>query len=142
MERHASAVWKGSLKEGKGTVSTESGVLNAVPYKFSTRFENEKGTNPEELIGAAHSGCFSMAFSGQLDKAGLKAESIETRASVKMEKEEVGWTVKAVHLDVVAKVPGAPADAVQKAGENAKNGCPISRLLSPGAKVTMSLKVA
>ena len=140
MIRKASAVWKGGLKDGKGEVSTGSGALKDLQYSFSTRFENGVGTNPEELIGAAHAGCFSMALSGQLGGMGMTAESIQTAATVTMEKLEAGWTVTAVHLDVTAKIPGADAGAFQKAAQNAKAGCPISRLLN--TKITMEAKLS
>ena len=139
MKRKASAEWNGGLKDGKGTISTESGVLRETQYSFSTRFENGVGTNPEELIAAAHAGCFSMALSGQLGNANLKADSIRTTATVTMEKTEAGFTVTAVHLDVAAKVPGASADAFQTAASNAKSGCPISRLLK--AEITMNARL-
>jgi osmotically inducible protein OsmC len=139
MKRKASAVWKGGLKDGKGTISTDSGVLSQTPYSFSTRFENAPGTNPEELVAAAHAGCFSMALSGQLGAAGLTAESINTAATVTMEKLDAGWTVTAVHLDVTAKIPGADKTAFDTAATNAKTGCPISRLLN--AKITMEAKL-
>src|SRR5438874_13163228 len=129
MVRKASAVWKGSLKEGKGTISSESGVLSNTAYSFSTRFEDGKGTNPEELIAAAHAGCFSMALSGQLGNAGMTAESINTTASVTLEKTDAGFTITKVHLDVRAKIPGADSQAFETAANNAKAGCPISRLL-------------
>ena len=135
MKRKASAVWQGGLKDGKGTISTGSGVLSNTQYSFSTRFENGVGTNPEELIGAAHAGCFSMALSGQLGTAGLVAESINTTATVTLEKTEAGFTVTEVHLDVRAKIPGASKEAFETAANNAKAGCPISRLLN--AKITM-----
>ena len=135
MKRKASAVWQGGLKDGKGTISTDSGVLSDTQYSFSTRFENGIGTNPEELIGAAHAGCFSMALSGQLGNAGLVAESIKTTATVTMDKTEAGFTVTEVHLDVRAKIPGATQEAFETAANNAKSGCPISRLLN--AKITM-----
>jgi lipoyl-dependent peroxiredoxin len=135
MVRKASAVWNGSLKEGKGTISTDSGVLSKTPYSFSTRFEDGKGTNPEELIAAAHAGCFTMALSAQLGNAGLTAESLETTAAVTLEKLDAGFTITKVHLDVTAKIPGADEAAFQKAAENAKAGCPISRLLK--ADITM-----
>src|SRR5262245_21643199 len=106
MIRKASAVWRGGLKDGKGTVSSESGVLANTPYSFGTRFENAKGTNPEELIAAAHAGCFSMALSAQLGSAGLTPQSIETTADLSLEKLEAGWTITKVHLNVVASVPG------------------------------------
>src|SRR5229473_4604784 len=115
MVRKASAVWNGSLKEGKGTVSTESGVLSNSQYSFSTRFEDGKGTNPEELIAAAHAGCFAMALSGQLGNAGMTAESLEVTASVTLEKTDAGFTVTKIHLDVAAKIPGANAAAFETA---------------------------
>lgn len=143
MKRTASAVWNGDLKGGKGTVSTESGVLKKVQYSFTTRFEDGKdGTNPEELIAAAHAGCFSMALSGQLEKASMKADAINTEAAVTMEKLEAGWTVTGIHLDVKATIPGGDKAAFEKAAENAKAGCPISRLLAPGTKITMSATLA
>lgn len=143
MKRTASAVWNGDLKGGKGTVSTESGVLKKTQYSFTTRFEDGKdGTNPEELIAAAHAGCFSMALSGQLGNANMKADAIETEAALTMEKLEAGWTVTAIHLDVKATIPGADKAAFEKAAENAKNGCPISRLLAPGTKITMAARLA
>ena len=136
MQRKASAVWKGGLKDGKGTVSSTSGVLANTPYSFTTRFEDTPGTNPEELIAAAHAGCFSMALSGQLGAANLTADSIHTTATLTMEKLEAGWTITTVHLDVTAKVPGATAEAFNTAAQNAKAGCPVSRVLN--AKVTMT----
>ena len=139
MKRNASAVWKGGLKDGKGEVSTGSGALKSLPYSFTTRFEDAPGTNPEELIGAAHAGCFSMALSGQLGGMGMTAQSIATNATVTMEKLEAGWTVTAIHLDVTATIPGADAGAFQKAAQNAKAGCPISRLLN--TKITMEAKL-
>jgi osmotically inducible protein OsmC len=139
MVRKASAVWNGSLKEGKGTISTESKVLSNAQYSFSTRFENGIGTNPEELIAAAHAGCFSMALSAQLGNAGITPESIETTAAVSLEKMEAGFTVTKIHLDVTAKIPGADAAAFEKAAQDAKAGCPISRLLK--AEITMTAKL-
>ncbi len=139
MKRSASAHWTGNLKEGKGTVSTESGVLAATPYSFSTRFEDGKGTNPEELIAAAHAGCFSMALSGQLAGAGMVAEAIDTSATVTFEKLEAGFTVTEVHLKLVAKIPGADKAAFETAANNAKTGCPISRLLN--AKITLEAQL-
>ena len=139
MVRKASAVWKGSLKEGKGTISSDSGVLSNTPYSFSTRFENAKGTNTEELIAAAHAGCFTMALSAQLGNAGITPESLETTASLTMDKLDVGWTVTKIHLDVTARIPGADKAAFDKAAENAKAGCPISRLLK--AEITMSARL-
>jgi lipoyl-dependent peroxiredoxin len=139
MQRKASAQWQGDLKTGKGNISTESGVLAKAQYSFSTRFENGVGTNPEELIAAAHAGCFSMALSGQLGGASMTAESIETTATVTMEKLDVGFTVTKVHLDVRAKIPGADAAAFEAAANRAKEGCPISRLLK--AAITMDAKL-
>ena len=139
MKRNASAEWRGGLKDGKGTISTDSGVLDSTQYSFSTRFEDGKGTNPEELIAAAHAGCFSMALSGQLGNANLTAESIKTTASVKLEKTDAGFTVTEVHLNVVARVPDASAEQFETAANNAKAGCPISRLLN--AKITMEAKL-
>jgi lipoyl-dependent peroxiredoxin len=139
MVRKASAVWNGSLKEGKGTISTESKVLSNAQYSFSTRFENGIGTNPEELIAAAHAGCFTMALSAQLGNAGITPDSLETTAAVTLEKLEAGFTVTKIHLDVTAKIPGADAAAFEKAAQNAKAGCPISRLLK--AEITMSAKL-
>jgi lipoyl-dependent peroxiredoxin len=139
MVRKASAVWNGSLKEGKGKISTESKVLSNAQYSFSTRFEDGIGTNPEELIAAAHAGCFSMALSAQLGTAGITPESIETTAAVTLEKVEAGFTVTKVHLDVTAKIPGANAAAFEKAAQDAKAGCPISRLLK--AEITMTAKL-
>ena len=139
MKRKASAVWRSGLKDGKGGISTESGVLKDTQYSFSTRFENGIGTNPEELIAAAHAGCFSMALAAQLGNANLKPERVATTATVTMEKLEAGWTLTAVHLDVTAKIPDATAAAFEAAANNAKSGCPISRVLN--AKITMDAKL-
>jgi len=139
MKRNASAVWKGGLKDGKGTISTDSGVLSNTQYSFSTRFEDGQGTNPEELIAAAHAGCFSMALSGQLGNAGLTADSINTTASVTLEKTDAGFTITKVHLDVTATIPGASNEAFETAANNAKAGCPVSRLLK--AEITMDAKL-
>ena len=136
MDRKASALWQGNLKGGKGTISTASGVLSNAQYSFSTRFENGVGTNPEELIAAAHAGCFSMALSAQLGEAGLTADSIATTATVTLAKSEGGFSVASSHLDVHAKIPGASQEAFDKAAGNAKAGCPISKLLN--AKITMA----
>jgi lipoyl-dependent peroxiredoxin len=135
MKRKASARWQGGLKDGKGSVSTDSGVLSNTAYSFSTRFENGIGTNPEELIAAAHAACFSMALSGQLGSAGIVAESIDTQATLTMDKLETGWTITEVHLDVRAKIPNADRAAFETAANNAKAGCPVSRVLN--AKITM-----
>lgn len=139
MLRKASAVWNGSIKEGGGKITTDSGVLKDTQYSFSTRFEDGFGTNPEELIAAAHAGCFSMALSGQLGAAGLTADSINTTASVRLEKLEDGFAITKVHLDVTAKVPEATEEAFMTAANNAKAGCPISKLLK--AEITMDAKL-
>jgi osmotically inducible protein OsmC len=140
MTRTASAHWAGGLKDGKGTVSTASGVLSETQYSFSTRFEDGKGTNPEELIAAAHAGCFSMALSGQLGAAGMTAESIDTKASLTLEKTDAGFTITAIHLDVTARIPGASADKFNEAAQNAKKGCPVSRVLN--TNITMDARLA
>jgi len=136
MLRKSSAIWNGDLKSGKGTMSTDSGVLKATQYSFSTRFENGIGTNPEELIAAAHAGCFSMALSGQLGEAKLTPTSVHTTATVTFEKTDAGFTVTRSHLDLVARIPGANTAAFDKAAAGAKAGCPISRLLN--AEITMT----
>src|SRR6202049_5273934 len=115
MQRKASAVWKGGLKDGKGTISAPSGVLKETQYSFSTRFENGQGTNPEELIAAAHAGCFTMALSAQLGNAGITAEKLETIASVTLEKLEAGFTITKIHLDLNANIKGADKAAFEKA---------------------------
>jgi osmotically inducible protein OsmC len=139
MKRAASAIWKGSLKGGKGTLSADSGVLVDTQYSYGTRFEDGKGTNPEELIAAAHAGCFSMALSGQLGSKGMTAERIDTRATVTLEKTDAGFTITAVHLEVTAKIPGADRPAFEVAAHAAKANCPVSRLLN--AKITMQAKL-
>ncbi len=139
MKRKASAVWKGGLKDGKGTISTDSGVFSDTQYSFSTRFEQGVGTNPEELIAAAHAGCFSMALSAQLGDAGMTAESIRTTANVTLDKTEAGFTITAVHLEVTAKIPGADPQAFETAANNAKTGCPVSKVLN--ARITMDAKL-
>lgn len=136
MKRNASAVWRGGLKDGQGTISTDSGVLKDTQYSFSTRFEDGIGTNPEELIGAAHAGCFSMALSGQLGQAGLTAESINTTAGVSLEKTDSGFAITKVHLEVKARIPGADQHAFETAANNAKAGCPVSKVLN--AEITMN----
>ncbi|HXA16617.1 MAG TPA: OsmC family protein [Thermoanaerobaculia bacterium] len=139
MNRNGSAVWRGGLKDGKGTVSTQSGVLKDAQYSFSTRFENGIGTNPEELIAAAHAGCFSMALSGQLANASLTANEIATTATVTLEKGEQGFAVTKVHLVVEADVPGASEEQFATAAAAAKAGCPISKLLN--AAITMEARL-
>jgi osmotically inducible protein OsmC len=135
MERTASAVWNGSLKEGKGAITTQSGVLSDVPYSFVTRFENGKGTNPEELIAAAHAGCFTMALSAQLGTMNFTPQSLRTSANLTLEKLDGGWTISKIHLDVSARVPGISASAFESAAASAKANCPVSRLLK--AEITM-----
>ena len=135
MQRKASAVWQGGLKTGKGTVSTQSGILNETPYSFTTRFEQSAGTNPEELVAAAHAGCFAMALSAQLEGAGMVAEKLEVTATVKFDKLDSGWTVTESHLDLTAHIPGADPDKFDACADAAKKGCPISRLLN--ARITL-----
>ncbi|RVV97238.1 OsmC family peroxiredoxin [Mesobaculum littorinae] len=140
IKKNGSAKWTGSLKEGKGHVSTETGVLSDQPYGFNTRFEGERGTNPEELIGAAHASCFSMAFSMVLGQSDLTPDNIETTATVSLEQQGEGFAITKVHLDVTASVPGATEEQVREAAEGAKANCPVSKLLT--AEITMDLKVA
>lgn len=139
MARKATAVWTGSLKEGKGNLSTESGVLSQSPYSFKTRFENERGTNPEELIAAAHAGCFTMALSAQLGNAGIMAERLETTAAVTLEKLADSFSITKIHLDLTARIPGEDKAAFEKAAQAAKEGCPVSKLLK--AEITLSTKL-
>ncbi len=139
MKRTASAEWNGSLKEGKGTITTGSTLLSNAQYSFGTRFEQGVGTNPEELIAAAHAGCFSMALSAQLGNAGFTPESVKTNATVTLEKTDSGFAITAVHLDVNAKVPGADQAAFEKAANAAKEGCPVSKVLN--ANITMDAKL-
>jgi|SRR5579859_851219 len=139
MQRNASAHWTGGLKDGKGTVNSASGVLKNTPYSFSTRFESQPGTNPEELIAAAHAGCFTMALSAQLGAAGMTAQSIDTTATVTLEKQDAGFAITAVHLQVTAKIPGAEQSKFDQAAKNAKEGCPVSRVLN--ANITMDAKL-
>ena len=136
MKRKASAVWQGGLQDGKGSISTESTVLKETQYSFSTRFENGVGTNPEELIAAAHAGCFSMALSAELGKANLKAERIDTTATVTLDKVDGGFAITSSHLDVKVKIPVADKAAFDKAASDAEKGCPISKVLN--AKVSMN----
>jgi osmotically inducible protein OsmC len=139
MKRTASAVWSGGLKDGKGSISTQSGVLKDAQYGFKTRFEDGPGTNPEELIGAAHAGCFSMALSAQLGEAGFTAERIETSAAVTLEKLETGFTITAVHLQLRAKIPGVDQAAFEAVANKAKEGCPVSKVLN--AKITLDAQL-
>lgn len=141
MKRKASAVWRGDLKSGRGTISTESTVLKDAQYSFGTRFENGPGTNPEELIGAAHAGCFSMALSAELQKAGFTADTISTTATVTLDNvPPAGWTVTRIHLETTAKVPNIPAAKFNEIANGAKAGCPISRLLK-AAEITLDAKL-
>lgn len=139
MKRKASAEWNGGITDGKGSISTDSGVLSETQYSFSTRFENGIGTNPEELIAAAHAGCFSMALSAQLGEAGLTAESIKTTASVTIDKVEAGFAITKVHLDVTARIPGADQQSFESAANSAKINCPVSKVLN--AEITMDAKL-
>lgn len=139
MKRTASAVWNGNLKDGKGSISTQSGVLTNAQYGFKTRFEDGPGTNPEELIAAAHAGCFSMALSAQLGEAGLTADSIDTSAAVTLEKLADGFTITAVHLNLVARIPGTNQAQFEAIANKAKVGCPVSKLLN--AKITLDAKL-
>ena len=139
MQRTGSAHWSGGLKDGKGTVSTASGILHATQYSFSTRFENGAGTNPEELIAAAHAACFSMALSAQLGNAGMTAQSIDTTATLTLEKTEAGFSITASHLDVTVKIPGADQAKFEEAAKAAEAGCPVSRVLN--TKITVDAKL-
>ena len=139
MKRLGSAVWQGDLKNGKGTVSTDSGVLANQQYSFGTRFESGKGTNPEELIAAAHASCFTMALSAQLGNAGLTPEKLETKATVTLDKLDAGWAVTHILLDVKGREPKADQAAWDKATQAAKTGCPISKLLN--ATIEMNAKL-
>jgi osmotically inducible protein OsmC len=138
VQKTASAKWSGGIKDGKGYISTQTGVLKDAPYGFSSRFEGGPGTNPEELIGAAHSGCFTMALSLQLTQAGLTADSIETKSTVTLEKDGEGFSITACHLDLKAKVPGADKATFEKLANAAKEGCPVSKLFAGNAKITLN----
>lgn len=139
MKRTATAAWTGGLKDGKGSLSTQSGILRETPYGFSTRFEEQPGTNPEELIAAAHAGCFTMALSAQLGEAGMVAENLRTNATVTLEKDGEGFSITAVHLDLTARIPGADRQAFDAAVDKAKTGCPVSKLLN--AQITLAAKL-
>ena len=141
IKKFGSAIWNGTIKGGSGIVSTESGVLDKAQYGFKQRFEGEPGTNPEELAGAAHAACFSMALSLQLEQAGMEAEEISTKATVSLDKVEGGFEISKVHLDLTAKIPGADEAKFQEAAANAKAGCPISKLFK-GAEITLDAKLA
>jgi osmotically inducible protein OsmC len=139
MKRKASAEWQGDLKTGKGTVSAESGVLANTPYSFSTRFESVKGTNPEELVAAAHAGCFTMALSAELGKANLVPAMLRTTCTITLDKVNGGWGITESHLDLVARIPGATEEAFRKAAEAAETGCPISKLFK--TKITLDARL-
>jgi len=140
MKKTASAVWQGDLKSGKGTISTESGALKENPYGFNTRFEGAPGTNPEELIGAAHAGCFSMALSMMLGQAGLTADRINTTAEVTLDKDDNGFSITAIALTLKAKVPGADNEQFQQIANQAKEGCPVSRVLNAQISLNATLE--
>ncbi len=140
MKRKATAVWLGSLKEGKGTLTTESGVLERAQYSFSTRFENGVGTNPEELLAAAHAGCFTMALSAQLAGAGMTAARLETTATITLDKTDSGFTITRSHLDLAAEIPGADREKFDAAVKAAETGCPVSRLFKAEVTVTARLE--
>jgi osmotically inducible protein OsmC len=142
MQRSATAVWNGTLKEGKGSISTPSGTLADAPYSFLTRFENAKGTNPEELIGAAHAGCFAMALSAQLSTMNFTPERIKVSATVSLEKLEAGWTISKIHLDLAARIPGITQAAFESAAASAKANCPVSRLFKADISLTSVLEQA
>jgi osmotically inducible protein OsmC len=139
IKRSGSAVWSGGIKDGKGSISTQSGALDNTQYGFNTRFENGPGTNPEELIGAAHAGCFTMALSAQLGKAGMTAEKLATTATVTLDKVDDGFTISAVHLALVARIPGASSAAFEAAALEAKENCPVSKLLN--AVITLDARL-
>jgi lipoyl-dependent peroxiredoxin len=134
MQRSANAVWQGDSRSGKGTITTPSGVLQGDPYTYLTRFDNAPGTNPEELIAAAHAACFSMAFASALSRKGFVPDQLQTRAVLTMEKEDIGWSVTKMRLEVDGNVPNITADVFKQTAEEAEKGCPISRLLRPGLK--------
>ncbi|HKT47232.1 MAG TPA: OsmC family protein [Candidatus Acidoferrales bacterium] len=140
MQRKASAIWEGDLKAGKGTISTDSGTLKNSQYSFSTRFENGVGTNPEELLAAAHAGCFTMALSAQLAAQGIVAKKLETTATVSLEKVGEGFSITKSHLDLVAQIPGADKAKFDTAVKNAETGCPVSKLFKAEISVTSRLE--
>jgi osmotically inducible protein OsmC len=140
MQRKAFAAWQGGIKDGKGTLTTESKALSGTPYSFATRFENSPGTNPEELLGAAHAGCFTMALSLILGEAGIKPEKIDTGATVTLEKQDSGFAITRVHLDVTVKAPGADRAKFNEAAQKAKANCPLSKVLR--AEISMDAKLA
>jgi osmotically inducible protein OsmC len=140
MKRTANAHWRGDLKSGQGSLSTASGVLSSTAYSFQTRFEDGKGTNPEELLAAAHAGCFTMAVSAQLTQANLTAESLETTCTINLEKQPDGFAITESHLELKAKVPGASQEAFDRAVQAAKSGCPVSKLYKTNITLTSTLE--
>ena len=140
MTRKATAKWQGGLKNGRGTISSSSGVLANTPYSFGTRFEQSPGTNPEELVAAAHAGCFSMALSAQLEKAGVTADTIDTTCIITLEKKDTGFEITESHLEVTARIASGDSGKFEAAANEAKAGCPISRLLN--TKITMNARLA
>ncbi|BAN25547.1 OsmC family protein [Caballeronia insecticola] len=141
MQKTASVKWSGGFKDGQGFISTQTGVLKEAPYGVKARFEDGPGTNPEELVGAAHASCFTMALSLQLESAGLKAESLETKSTVTLEKVGDGFSITACQLDLKAKIPGADQAAFDKAAQAAKEGCPVSKLFAGNAKITLNAEL-
>lgn len=141
MDKTASAVWQGGIKDGIGSISVETGVLKEAPYGFKARFEDGPGTNPEELIGAAHAGCFTMALSGELGKAGLTADSLQTKATVTLDKVPGGFSISKIHLDLVGKVPGTDQAGFEKIANDAKVGCPVSKLFKGNAEITLTVSL-
>lgn len=139
IKRSGSATWSGGIKDGKGSISTQSGVLDNTQYGFNTRFENGPGTNPEELIGAAHAGCFTMALSGKLGEAGMTASKLMTMATVTLDKVDGAYAITAVHLALVASIPGASDEAFQAVARDAKENCPVSKLLK--ATITLDARL-
>jgi len=139
MKRTASAIWLGDLKQGKGSLTTQSGVLKETPYSFTTRFENGIGTNPEELIAAAHAGCFTMALSAFLGRAGFTPEKLTTQAAVTLEQVQGNWTITAIHLETAARIPGIGREKFDEIAADAKANCPVSRVLN--AKITLDAKL-
>jgi lipoyl-dependent peroxiredoxin len=140
MKRNGCAVWQGDLKSGKGSLSTQSGALQQTQYSFSTRFEDGVGTNPEELLAAAHAGCFTMALSGQLGKVGLTADKLETTATVTLEKVDDAFSITRSHLDLVAHIPGADQEQFDAAVKAAETGCPVSKLFKAEISVSARLE--
>ena len=140
MQRKATAVWQGGLKDGKGSLTTDSGVLKQTPYSFSARFENGIGTNPEELLAAAHAGCFTMALSAQLGSAGMTAQKLETSATISLEKVGDGFAITRSHLDLVARIPGADRGKFDAAVKAAETGCPVSKLFKTEISVSARLE--